>query len=173
VLCGRRLWLSITTRNIAKSAKEGSPGFTFGGSAASRLRIRSINMRWDDPPARLPDQPIEIRTPAIRISITHKITRYPSANLARRSAFSAKPSLEWPRPDIRSMLGNRCSRRKSFSIAQQQQSSTRPQSRSSLGPGGIGDRFIGVSPCLRLNTFTSNFLIALLNNAFGAASGSR
>jgi hypothetical protein len=52
-------------------------------------------------------------------------------------------------------------------------SSTRRQSRSGLGPGGIGDRFIGVSPCLRLNTFTSNFLIALLNNAFGAASGSR
>jgi hypothetical protein len=55
-----------------------------------------------------PSQPTEIRTPAIRVSITHKITRYPSANCARRSAFSAKPSLDWPRPDIRGMLGARC-----------------------------------------------------------------
>ncbi len=58
-------------------------------------------------------------------------------------------------------------------MAQQKTNSTRRQSHPSLGPGGIGDRFIGVSPCLRLNTFTSNFPIALLNNAFGAASGSR
>src|SRR3954469_1874694 len=69
----------------------------------------------------LADQPTEIRTPAIRISITHKITRYPSANFARRSAVSAKPSLDRPRPDIRSMVGTRCSRWKPFSIAQQQQ----------------------------------------------------
>jgi hypothetical protein len=51
--------------------------------------------------------------------------------------------------------------------------STRRQSHPSLGPGGIGDRFIGVSPCLRPNTLTTLFPIALLNNAFGAASGSR
>jgi hypothetical protein len=52
-------------------------------------------------------------------------------------------------------------------------SSTRRQSCSIWDRGGIGDRFIGVSPCLRLNTFTCNFPIALLSNAFGAASGSR
>jgi hypothetical protein len=35
------------------------------------------------------NQPTQIRTPAIKISITHKTTRYPSANCARRSTFSA------------------------------------------------------------------------------------
>ena len=110
----------------------------------------------------------EIRTPATRISITHKITRYPSANCARRSAFSAKPSLDWPRPDMCSMLGARCSRWKSFLIAQQKQPRLGGKVALVWDLGGIGDRFIGVSPCLRLNTFTSKFTIALLNNAFGA-----
>ena len=31
-LCGRRLWLSITTRHVAKSAKRESPGSRFGGA---------------------------------------------------------------------------------------------------------------------------------------------
>jgi hypothetical protein len=52
-------------------------------------------------------------------------------------------------------------------------SSTRRQSCHSLGPGGIGDQFVGVSPCLRPNTFIPNSAIALPNNAFSAASGSR
>ena len=36
-----------------------------------------------------PSQPTEIRTPAISIRVAHKITRYPTANFARRSALSA------------------------------------------------------------------------------------
>src|SRR4051794_10129794 len=49
-------------------------------------------------------------------------------------------------------------------------SSTRRQSCPGLGLGGIGDRFIGVSPCLCPNTKSA---IGLLNTAFVAASGSR
>jgi hypothetical protein len=94
----------------------------------------------------LPNQPTEIRTPAIRISIMHKITRYPSANCARRSAFSAKPSLDWPRPDIRSMLGARCRRWKPFLMAQQQQARLGGRVALVWDLGGSG---IGSSECPR------------------------
>ena len=52
-------------------------------------------------------------------------------------------------------------------------SSTRRQSSHSLRPGEIGDWFIGASPCLRANVYIPISAFSLLNNAFGAASGSR
>ena len=54
---------------------------TFGG--ASRHEPGATTLR------KLPSQLTEIRTPAISIRVAHKITRYPTANFARRSASSA------------------------------------------------------------------------------------
>jgi hypothetical protein len=45
VLCGRRLWLSVATRDNAKSAKKESPGVsTFGGVGPGLPRPRSPGM---------------------------------------------------------------------------------------------------------------------------------
>ena len=41
MLCGRRLWLSITTRHIAKSAKEEALVSRFGGAGPGLPRPRS------------------------------------------------------------------------------------------------------------------------------------